>query len=878
MAQIFDSKLNKIIEVDSREAATSLVLEPERYSPVKDSKYMVVDNNTGSGEMVSGQNLYQSIGDGKSLTDLDDLSELKTSNSAARHIWEFGKSFLNEAFLLGLGSAFKKDPTNPYEQMKAEDEQELFGGTRSFGRGAGMVVPWLLGGLGGFIKLGAKTAIKKGLKPLIKYGKKAPSAQVITKAIQASDKAGDFAKLKAKQMGAGKLSQSAAEIAGKSIGYAGVIGGVQFSTRALSEGIKEYRSPLKDSIPEGERVNRIFSNAIGKGFESGAEAFTSTAILGTVFGGVGKGFGFLQQGLGKGLNIVSKAKGPALSKVESGKTFSIKSLRQSFLKANQGNIDNLRISFKTGKKMKDEDVLKLSSDFLIKRFGKDNLIKRDLAISVLKKDVNNLGEQIGKAREAIGKYTRKTKVKGRIKYKRTDITKDDIHDFLDSLKRIPNRYEASTTLAGFIRTIDKLKGGVTGRPGFKSIRNITDVLKKQAKFEKTTQTPAAEAYQKAYRMATKYENKITDKIKIFATDEVKKLEELKSIYSKSKSILTMLEKPIKSPFGFGGYYLSKDAIVILGGSLGVTGTILYGPMGALLAAGAFGGFSYLRNTGYRMLNFANHLENTNKIMNQVKTHQGVAKILEFPTGTLRPFKSTKTKMITDNLKDAKNLVLHKSLRREPVKIASLGHFFFEKPVKDIKEFDETLNSYNEIDQISKGQEIEYIAAQEYGGQKMTQSLINSLSKLKQYILRTKPKPFIDPDTGESYYSDIETELWLNDVDAVSSIQGFLDAVKNKSITKDQYTTFESFYPNFLIDFNVSLVQGLKNGSIEKTDVVDNYMFMMKDNIESDIIFYNLDQMNKMKEGEISGRRHQQFNSRGRSAPTQSNIASSGGFQ
>ena len=829
-------KTNQIVELPEDDAGHYLVLESEKYGPVRNEKYIVVDKETDEAEVVLGENLYQSLGEGKTLTNFDRYMTRKQLQAEHSQFGEGAKAALWEAVTLGVKDAMKSDPDSPLEKMQDEVYQELFGTARGVGKGVGVIAPFAAGY--GALRLGVKGGLKL-LKPLLKTIGKAPSAKVLKEVIKVSDKGGKLAAKGAAKLGAGKRVQKAAEVGGKALTFAAAEGAVRGSVTTVGETVKEVRSPLKESMPES--ANSAFSRVIGKGAKEAGETFKSTAIWMSVLGGAGKA-----------IDLTGKAIGLGKKSTEFITRFGAKKARETALGTDRGaffnnrlamkNRDDIRRAFRLPKNTKDEDTLREASRFLEKRYGKERIYTKNKAIDTLKNDLKVLGKKIGDERKSISKLGRKYD----IDIERRLFTKDHIKNELEKLKRIATPSERQTNLRSFVNDIERLKIGVKGRPGYNKVREIAEVLKDKSNFDKagTTSTTAREAWKKAYSRWTKYDNRISKEIGKQAPETSKNLKALKADFEKIKTIEKIMDSQIQRGAHVGGFYVMRDLLpAVLGYQLAG------GAAGTILAGSIYGGTVALRQTGYRLLNVANRLDKVNQIMVKAKTPRGVHQLIKEKTGI-----------------------------EAPIRLGSLGHFFFGKETKTIESFDEALETYDELEQVNTGQEDMYTAAQEYGGSEVSNEVNNTLIDMKQHILNTKPKPFVDPDSGETYYSENEKEMWLNDVNNSTSVQGFLNAVRNKSLTRDQYDAFSRFYPDFLMDFNLSLTQGLKNKSIEKTDVIESYMSLMHDSTENDMVFFNLDQMSKMKEDERRGGGRRQFNSRGRSSPTQSAVASSGGFQ
>ena len=876
MIKIYDYQKKQVLQLKDEEATTKLILYPNQFGPIRNEKYMVINDETGEGKQVLGQNLRQELGNNNSLMDINRFNIRQMIQAENSQFGVLGKAAVEEALMLGLPDLFRSGPSNPFEQMIEEEYQKEFGTSSAIGKGLGLVGPFLAGGIGGVIHAGAKQAVKGAVKTGLNLAGKLPSAQVLKGAIKASDKAGALAAKGVQKLGAGKGIQKAAEVAGKGLGFAGAEAAIQGTIHAVGAGVKEARSPLKDAVPERGKVERIMNQAIGRGVEVGAEVFKSTAVW---MGGAGAIAGAFKV-TGKGIQLSGKV-------VERATGWGAKKSREVFLGTNVGaffsnklarkSMNNLRTAFGLQKRAEDADILRTASKYLTDRFGKQTFT-RNKAIEALHQDTDKLGKALGAVRKTLDEAG-------------ADVTKPFLNH-IQALKNIPDDLAKKTWAKPYINNLEKIQSDyfkrvkVTKKPPmvevidkfssfkkeaakkvdltpvvkevtklqkkalFGDIKKATNIFDEGAKFEKGAKpTRLNKLYRMAYNRSTNLENKMTKAFEHKMGVDIIQYDKLKRAYHKSRTIKDIIDSGIKPGAQVADFYLMRDLFHVAMTGIGV-GALGGRTTGTMAAVGLFGGMTALRSTGYKLLNFANNLDKVNGVMKNAKSPKGVNHLLSKTLGI-----------------------------REPVRLASLGHFFFNKPIKSMEEFDETLAGYNEVERVSTGQEDAYLAAQEYGGQEMALRFNNSVIDMKNFILQTKPKPFIHPDTGQAFYSDIEKDLWLNDLSATTSIQGFLDAMKSKSLTKKQYDDFSKLYPRFLMDFNVSLTQGLRNGSLEKTDVIESYMSLMRSSVENDMVFFTLDQMTLEKErGRRQNRSNRKFTPQNLTSRSVSDQARSGSLQ
>ena len=888
MMQVYDLNQKKAIEVKDNDADKYLLLEGDRYVPVKGYKYMVVDEKSGEGQQVLGENLRAAMGDGKTLTSIDRYAVRKELQADRSQTGEFFKQMGNEALLLGLGDLSKDKPQNAFQEMIVEEEKNLFGKAHTAGTVAGTIAPFLAGGVGGLARLAGKGAAKAAVRTALKGAGKLPSSSIGMKLpLKAAEKGGEaFSKL-AKGLGAGKTVQNVAKTAGTGAGLVGMHsalegfkGGIREADKALSE-TKNFKG--------GERAMKVMDSAVGEGIETFKEVATSTAA---VMGGLGvagkfvKGTGWLTQKVATGIK--------ELPKITADKA------RQGFFKAGGESFFNNRIankhkeniakSFGMKKDSKVGDVYRRAGEYLEKQFGKTP-VNRTQAISQLQGHQDQVGKNIGGLRDSLkdvevgapGSFhsiqeplrqikklvggleagTTHKSFMNQVNFieKKISQTVKSVVDKDPSLKRslkalLSKKYKRVTDLRSAIknsRLSDLEKKSLLGRiptgrsegqainkliedmmlPSikgkgltFKDVGQILNIFKNGAKFAKGAEPTALnKTYRKAYGILSNWESKTADdlfnvykklKTKQGVSVNLKNLALEKKSYEINQSILDVINTPIKPGWGLSNYYALKDGLFIVaaGGGGGLIGGLGGVAAGAAVGAGAI---AYVKSTGARLLHTANFMDKTHRIFKKVKTPQGVKNFFDKSSNTFK------------ELSD-----------RKPVSFSTLSFMMLGKSSKDFNEFDESLVAMNPIDKISTGQEDLYSSIEDYGGQANAQSFNENMAKTKKLILETKPKPYLESSTGKMKYSKSETDRWINGLDSVLTPEGFISSINKSSITLKKIQMFARLYPKFLTQLNLSLQQGIQNGTIKKTANIRRFLDLQRDNSMKDRVFYTLD--------------------------------------
>ena len=510
--QIFDLKEKKAVSVKDTDVNNYLLLEGDRYVPVQGQKYMVIDEKTGDGQEVLGENLRQAMGDGKTLTSLERYSVRKQLEAQRSQAGEFFKQTANEALTLGLADLLKQKPSNPFEQMIVDEEQKIFGKAKTAGTIAGNILPFLLGGVGGMARLGAKAQVKL-LTSVLKGVGKLPSAQVLKATLKGSEKAGKASSNLIKKMGGGKAAQTMADVAGRVAGLATIQGGVD----GLKKGITEADKRLAETknMQGGKRAMDVMNSAVGEGYETFKEVATSTAVL---MGGLGvagkfvKGTGWLTKKTAEGIRQTPKI---AADKA-----------RQSFFKAGNEKVsaaavkekERIAQAFKMDKKSKAGDVYKKAGEHLEQQFGQ-NPVNRVQAITMIEAKQKTVGESIGHIREELGAmpilakgFNIKTPFNA-IKKLVGDIEGSTTYrKFFNDLKNIESKFTKIITQQKEITSKVKTPFTITQeKPNFYfgDIKPILDIFKHKS----TSKIPSSlkEAYSKAYKMLLNFESQTVRK-------------------------------------------------------------------------------------------------------------------------------------------------------------------------------------------------------------------------------------------------------------------------------------------------------------------------------------------------------------------------------
>ena len=194
---LYDLKEKKPVSVHDKEVANYLTLEGDRYAPLKGHKYMVVDEKTEEANEVLGENLRQQMGEGRTITSPHRYAVRQELKAEKSQVGQFFKSMGNEALLLGLGD-IGNQASNPWEELIAEEEKELFGTAKTAGAVVGNVAPFLIPALwgGAAAKMVGKTALQQGIKKALKGGAKGakyiPSGAAIRASMGSAKKLGEW--------------------------------------------------------------------------------------------------------------------------------------------------------------------------------------------------------------------------------------------------------------------------------------------------------------------------------------------------------------------------------------------------------------------------------------------------------------------------------------------------------------------------------------------------------------------------------------------------------------------------------------------------------------------------------------------------------------
>ena len=855
MTKLFDLKTNAAVEFKEDDAAMRLNLDGERYVPIKGEKYAIKDNETDQVEEVLGENLRQAFGNNKSLLNFERYAIRKQLESEQSSFGQALKSAANSALTLDLAPEFwglRGRPENPWEEKVKEVETELFGGAQSKGAIVGDILPFLAGGLGGILRAGAKKATKAGVKAGLKRAETAskvagalPSAQAIKAQLKLSNKAGDLALKGAKKLGIKKdWALKTIKGSGQGLGFAGGIAGLQSAKTMVRH---KQADPLKD-YEGSDKTHKQFASMLGAGADSFKETFKSSALL---MGGLGFAGGVLKGSLAAKRAISSKVdKLQPKKHIAQGAEYLGTKARQQFLKAEgssfftntiaKKNRADLRRAFDIDKKAPDSEVMRAPIRYIEGILKGKQPKTRYEAQEVITKHAENIGAKIGNIRNTLSRGW----------------TWNNRDEFIKVMKRVRNVPDPVTRKgggSGFVTQVDKLidflqartkKGTYKNKISFKTINQFIDQFTDKANFAKgAAPTLTQSLNRKARPILVKYENKVAgDLLKKDkkSSKYVKELMNLKKEYQKSSVIKGIMDKGTMPGEGFLTQHTIKE--IFMAGTLGIGsaigGGVLGGPLGAGIglaaSLGVVGAREYARATGKMLLSVGNRMDAVQKYMSQSSSAQGVKKVFAGKTKDLE----AKLMMFSE-----------KAGIKEPFRVTTkvLGSMFGFEDTDTIEKLTEKIAFTNEFDQMTQGNEDISFALEKFGGDQAGQAFFDETNKVKDVIKQSMPKPTVD-SVGRPSFSKIDTKKFLDNMQASLTPVGFTKAVEKGTLTRHQYGIFKNLYPKFCSEFNVSLQEGLLDGSIKETNAVRNYLNLQKGgSSSSDFSFFQLDQALKHEE-------------------------------
>ena len=804
---VWDLKENREWQTTPDYAYKALIYQPDRYVPIQDQQYMVIDNATGAGQMVAGQHLLPQLGQGKSLINPDDYNIQKMVEGQHSQLGQFGKAALSSA-TLGLVDTLlgRTAPVNEWDRRIEAEKQKQFGTVRTLGNIAGFIGPVLGGPISAGLKLGAKLGLKATTQAGIKKTSQLiPAKAAFDAAVKVSQKTGEGLAKGVKALGGGKRLQDAGKFAGATLGFAGAEALVFGTSKALTAG---------RTFTPGERKTFFnMSSAMQEGTESFKEVFTGTAITMGALGAAGFGF--------KTAGIIPKM----LSR----------DIKKNFFGTKKGRdpIGDLRKGLKLGKDVSDDMVLtKALEKFreVFKDMKKPIPKNKTEIVKVLGEVKEELGRKIGITREGFDT----------LKQSSHNFSKELLENFIDvleGLKKSQNKFALRTNLRTFGSTVDKLidelKKTKSENLTFSTINKIKDILSDKAKFG-LKETEVNNVFRKAYSKVTKFENEFFEKhwnrfvqletLKKNLPDIVKKemlqlgqvLKNKKNDYAVLNTFIDAFEKKLPTA-NFSNVLTVKD-LLFAGGFFGFGSSFL--PGGAITGLGLVGtGYAYTHfsRVGTRVLWASRIIDGTHKLLNSAKniTPGGINRLLT---------------QVVNLPKGAYDFTPQ-----------SMGIIMTGKPVKSLEEFDQEYAKLDEIEKVTTGQEDLFALTQEYGGAGFAGPANVAMIEMKKVINSLKPKPYVSPQTGKVYYNPIEKKKYFSLMSDVLSQGGFIKSIAEGRIDKRRYEIFKRLYPEFLTQFNVSLQQGLMNGTIKRTPQIANYLRVKdKDSVLKDLIFKSLD--------------------------------------
>ena len=827
--KLYDQKERKVVEVKEDDILSKITLDTGRFTPVQGEKYMVYDKNTGEANQVLGENLNQALGNGKNITTPELYTIRKQLQEDHSQLGQFAKSFYNEAVLLGLGG---DKPKNEWERKVKEEKEKLFGTAQTAGKWAGVLAPFLAGGVAGLVKTGAKQVAKNVVKKGLQGAGKLPSALAIKGTMKAGQVGKEIAEKAIRSAGGGKLAQKMAGAAGMTIGVGSTTGAIEGIKAGINKADEELAK--KKDFPGGKKVLQTFSSALGEGVETFAEVGLSTAGLMAGFGAAG----LVGKGLGAGAGLIGKGK----DKIAENARRAFFQKGQSFYNNRfiQRAVEKISNAFDMPKNTKPKDAFKRAEKYIQDKLKGKPLLSKT-AIDFLEGEVKKRGKNIGDLRTLVNDKYMPSKNIGDLKA----LMKDEpvsILNQLESLKKLVPAMRQKGSLKSFVTRIDKLKNQIKNKKvafKFHNIKQILDEFDDLAKFEKgALPTDINKIYRKAYARMSAYENKILGQL---SPKNATQFIDEKKAFQQAKALLDTMDTGITPGFGMSAFHQMKDVAMALG--LVTGGGLGFGTTGALTALGAAGVHYGMKTTGFGLLRTAQILENAH-----------------------RPFKLVKSVSGWNTLM--------KIAQPSPVSFSSVSTLFLNRALKNPDEFREEMSGLNEIDQVTTGQEDLYNAIEDYGGASNANAFNQSVINLKQYILRTMPKPEVSYYTGKKTYSKIQMNKWLNEISNVISPNNFVSAFKQGNLTKKQLNVFSTIYPRFLDQFTLTLSEGLQTGKIKMDSSVRRFLDLREDSTVKDRVFTYMDRAERMQDNQQKAR-NRKFTAKPLTSQTVSESAQAG---
>ena len=141
---------------------------------------------------------------------------------------------------------------------------------------------------------------------------------------------------------------------------------------------------------------------------------------------------------------------------------------------------------------------------------------------------------------------------------------------------------------------------------------------------------------------------------------------------------------------------------------------------------------------------------------------------------------------------------------------------------------------NDLEKISTGTEGLYSVIDDYGGDKNPQSFNQSMVNIKNYILSSMPKKHIKG--FEARFSEMESKTWLKELEGVITPENFISSLTKGKLTKKQIDIFSNFYPKFLDQLQMTLLEGLQNKQIPFSSNIRRFLELRKDQSLSCLLY------------------------------------------
>ncbi len=878
MIRVFDLKTRKGLQLNDKEALEKMTIEGDRYLPVRDDDYIVIKEN-GEGEKVKGRDLMASLGDGGKLMDPDRYAirkELEAENSKGG---QFIKGFLSEALTLGLVDSLVA-PNNPHAQMVEKERKELFGGAESWGRAAGNIIPFALGGVGGLLSQGVKAGAKKAVGKAFTGAGKLPSAQVLKVATKSGDK---LASLGAKYGLTGKKTQAML----KGAGVGGAFAGAEAVISGTKAGIQQHRVNQQKDFPGGVEAGRKMDSALGAGLHASKETFTSTAVLMGAMGLGGKTLGLGVKAIGAGAGMAKKSAGKAaqnlrasflgiskekdykqvkkafealgekspdeVKKIVSGViTQKPKPLRIETSRETQGSfkgvLDDIpaSVSAVRGKKFNESELLKEVSDYISEIGIAPKSRVQALKLIAARRDF--WGIELGKKRKDFDLAIIKENFPGVWLPKRF---------FGDLRKNLTTEVEKFTNLKPFNDYLKKVEKFIStkGDLKFSDIHQIARGFAEKSRYplgEKATKVH--DAFRRAYYVTSNYETHLMDNIQnhlmklksdFLGTKYQKTLSQMyaaKKEFEKSNVIHDILKKKVIKEKERGlwsglNMYQGRDIFIAASGIAG--GGVVAGPVGAIVGGvGLSLGANIWRKTGHRMLSMANMIDNTNRLTQLIKTPKGLKSIINNTSEAYKKMDKQFSSVYKMNTK-------------------KLSAFLFGMQVNNINDLNRQVIYRDPVERIVHGQEDLYGMVDLYGGRSPASQFQNQSMQLKESVMQILPKPLSFNEKGEGIYDDNDIKKFYSTVDQGLTTPGFIKAFREKSLTVEGLEFFKRNYPAFFAEF-LQTVQQMDQTS-PAVEHFKNLTSTSYDQAHVMYYFMDMEQKNREQQDTMRGGPKRKFN-------------------